>query len=86
MSIQPGSGQESDSVIVRGDFVVHDNAWAHYSFGQARALSVTNGPRSSWFTNRAGSGLFDVRLLARLDFHEVRHHRVDVEHSALANG
>jgi hypothetical protein len=29
---------------------------------------------------------FDVALLARFALHEVRHHRVDAEHSALANG
>ena len=44
-------------------------------------------PPGAWA--RGGTRLedeyFDVALLARFALHEVRHHRVDAEHSALAN-
>jgi hypothetical protein len=45
-------------------------------------------PADAWV--RGGTRLedefFDIALLARFALHEVRHHRVDAEHSALANG
>ena len=45
-------------------------------------------PSDAWA--RGGTRLedefFDVTLLARFALHEVRHHRVDAEHSLLANG
>jgi hypothetical protein len=45
-------------------------------------------PSEAWI--RGGTRLedefFDVTLLARFALHEVRHHRLDAEHSALADG
>jgi DinB superfamily len=52
----------------------------------ARVLDTL--PSDTWA--RGGTRLddeyFDVALLARFTLHEVRHHRVDAEQSALANG
>ena len=45
-------------------------------------------PSDAWVRGgtRQEDEFFDVALLARFTLHEARHHRVDAEHSALANG
>jgi hypothetical protein len=52
------------------------------------ALLLDTLPSDAWLGGgtRLEDEFFDVTLLARFALHEVRHHRVDAEHSLLANG
>jgi hypothetical protein len=52
------------------------------------ALVLDTLPSNAWVCGgtRHDDEFFDVALLARFALHEVHHHRVDAEHSALANG
>jgi hypothetical protein len=83
--------QDQEAAVVRRRYNDADSqevAAAIFANADRFARVLDTLPTDAWV--RGGTRLedefFDIALLARFALHEVRHHRVDAEHSALANG
>jgi hypothetical protein len=83
--------QDQETAVAKGRYIAADPSEVSASIcaNAARfALVLDTLPSDAWVRGgtRRDDEFFDVALLARFALHEVHHHRVDAEHSALANG